>query len=206
MEKKRARHLNLFITGTGTGVGKTHLSAELAKQALKKSLEVCYYKIIETGVTKTPIDENTVKNKVKDVRLMTKTLLTFKKAASPHFAASLENKTIDFRQLINEAKGLPCRDLTLWEGVGGALVPINSKYCIIDLAKALSAEIVIVGRAGLGALNEMLMTIECIQRRRLKINKIVLNMGIETNLDPIIVDNNVETISQKTGLPVEKLF
>ncbi len=194
--------MNLFITGTDTGVGKTHVSAQLAKQAISRGQEVCYYKLIETGVEDKPLDEAVVRQKANHPKLITNTLRTFKKPASPHFAASLENKKIGFFQLVSEARRLQRGDLTLWEGAGGILVPIDEKYYVIDFARELKAEVVIVGRAGLGAINHILMTIECVQRRSLHINKVILNLAGQQK-DGDIVANNKETIQKKAKTKVE---
>ena len=194
--------MNLFVTGTNTDVGKTHISAQLAKQAISRGQKVCYYKLIETGVLNDPLDEAVVKREVNSPNLITKTLQTFKKPASPHLSASLENRKIDFFEMVKNTRQLPLGDLTLWEGAGGVLVPINEKYYVIDFAKALGTEVLVVGRAGLGAINEMLTTIECVERRSITINRVILNMAGQKN-DMEIVANNVETIQKKTKIKVE---
>ena len=90
----------------------------------------------------------------------------------------MEGRAIDFAELISQANRLPRGELTLWEGAGGALVPIDEKHFIIDLAPPLGAEVVIVSPAGLGAINQVLMTVECVEKRGLKVAKVVLNLGV----------------------------
>ena len=189
--------MNLFITGTDTGVGKTFICSQLAKTWVGLGKLVYYYKLIETGVEQKPIDEGEVKQIVNSAKLVTQTLLTFNKAASPHFAAQLEQRSINFEAILQRAKNLPLGDFSLWEGAGGALVPVSANRFIIDFAKEMDLKVVIVARGGLGTINHTLLTVECLLNRGLEVHKVIINPGMDKELDLNIFESNTETIKKR---------
>jgi dethiobiotin synthetase len=175
-----------FVTGIGTGVGKTIVSA-----LLTEALQADYWKPIQSGTA-----EGTDKNTVAALISNTKTILfneacMFREPASPHVAAALENKTISLSDI-----RLPTskNEYLIIEGAGGLLVPLNSKNYVIELAKLLDAEIILVCRNYLGCINHSLLSIDYLLRNNYKIKGLVLN----GNFDPLVRS----AIINYAGLPV----
>lgn len=154
---------SVFVSGTGTDIGKTLCSALLA--AL---WEADYWKPIQTG---------SVSDALEVLRLSPTTPIhlstyQFAEPASPHFSAQLENETIDLHTLVE------CRPegyFTVVEGAGGALVPINDKEDMVDLAQALDLPILVVATTRLGTLHHTLATVHSIRGRGAKIAGVLLN-------------------------------
>lgn len=157
---------NYFITGIGTNIGKTIVSA-----ILTEALETDYWKPIQAGDL-----ENTDTNKVEN--LITNKKTVFHKEAyclsqplSPHASAKIDNTEINLAKI-----NLPTTSNNLIiEGAGGLLVPLNNKDLIIDLIKKLNAEVVLVSQHYLGSINHTLLSIESLKTRKIPIKGIIFN-------------------------------
>lgn len=157
--------MRYFITAIGTDCGKT-LSSAILCEALKAD----YWKPVQAGL---PRDTDAVK------QLVTNTITRFheetyllKTPASPHAAASLENKTIrltDFK--------IPSVNNTslIIEGAGGCLVPLNDHDFVIDLADAFQCEIILVADLYLGSINHTLLTAHFLKSKGLSVKGIIFN-------------------------------
>ena len=141
----------IFVTGIGTGVGKTFISAILAR-----ALEADYWKPIQAG-----FDEGTDSEWVAGMLTGTQSVVhpeVYKLAmpASPHIAAREEGKRINIEEI---TKKIPAINRTLLvEGAGGLLVPLNESEFVADLIKALDAKVILVSRNYLGSINHSLLT------------------------------------------------
>lgn len=154
---------SVFVTGTGTDVGKTLCSAVLC--AL---WEADYWKPIQTGSTQ-DILEIIRLSPYTPVHIST---LLFAEPASPHWAAQLENDRIDLKTLVSER---PEGYSLVIEGAGGALVPINESDDMMDLAKALKTPMLVVASTGLGTIHHTLATVHTIRSRGVEIAGVLLN-------------------------------
>ena len=156
----------IFVTGIGTEVGKTVVSAILVE-----ALCADYWKPVQAG----DLDE-TDTDRVR--KLLTNTLsylhpetIRLRTPASPHAAARLEGRVIE----LNLFK-LPTRERPLViEGAGGVLVPLNESDSMVDLIEKLECEAVVVSKNYLGSINHTLLTIEALQRRGVEILGLVFN-------------------------------
>ena len=96
------------------------------------------------------------------------------------------------------------------EGIGGALVPVNEKRLVIDIAKDLSMPVLVVAQNKLGAINHILMTIEVLKHRKMKILGILFNNCHGQN--KLILRDNPDIVKKITGqnilgvLPWNKRF
>lgn len=154
---------SVFVTGTGTDVGKTLCSAILC--AL---WEADYWKPIQTG---------NVQDCLEILRLSTCTpihlsTIQLTEPASPHWAAQLEDFRIDLPTLMEER---PDGYSMVVEGAGGALVPINETEDMIDLAAALGLPLLVVASTGLGTIHHTLATVHAIRGRGAEIAGVLLN-------------------------------
>lgn len=145
---------NIFITGIGTGIGKTIVSA-----IVTEALQANYWKPIQAG-----FDEGTDSEFIASLISNSTTKILpevykLKKAASPHIAAKEEGIEISLQSIINYQLSIvhsknPC----IIEGAGGILVPLNSNEFIIDLIKKINAKVILVSRNYLGSINHSLLT------------------------------------------------
>ena len=156
---------SLFITATGTNVGKTYTTVKLIEALASKGLAVGVYKPIETGVTHTALDATIlletckkVNEKFKHLKPQDITAYTFPLPAAP-FCADVDN-TIDIQKIIDKHEELSklC-DILLVEGAGGLMVPITKEYMIINLIKELDAKTLLVTPSRLGCINDTVLSI-----------------------------------------------
>lgn len=198
----------LFITGTDTAVGKTHVTCLIARQLIARQLRVAAYKPVCSGAIE-PVDDNPRWDDIERLKAATGHVWTtdqicaqrFVAPLAPPIAARLEGKSIDFAGLIEGARKFDSVDLLLIEGAGGWLSPVTEIKTNADLAQALEAPILVVARTGLGTINHTLLTIESIRRRGLKIAGVVLNRANAGGDDQSGLTNAAE-IEAHSGVPV----
>jgi dethiobiotin synthetase len=141
----------IFVTGIGTGIGKTFVSAILAK-----ALDADYWKPVQAGFEE-GTDSEWVSSWLQETgSVVHPEVYRLAKPASPHIAAREEGVTIDISKI---CKKIPQNDRTLLiEGAGGLLVPLNETQFVADLIKELGAKVILVSRNYLGSINHSLLT------------------------------------------------
>jgi len=148
-----------FITGIGTDVGKTVVSA-----IVSQALNATYWKPIQSGTIDT-YDRYFIEEFCTDKVTTIPEWLALKAPLSPHAAAKLENIEIDVTKL-----HLPKIDNHLVvEGAGGIMVPITDDFSFLDLMNRWKIPVIVVSKHYLGSINHTLLTLEV-----LKVNKIPL--------------------------------
>ncbi|HEX3828514.1 MAG TPA: dethiobiotin synthase [Sporichthyaceae bacterium] len=166
----------LLITGTGTGVGKTVVTAALAALAIDRGASVAVVKPAQTGVgPDEPGDLATIAelSGVADLHEFAR----FPDPLSPDAAARHAGlPPLDLDAARREIHDLSClRDLVLVEGAGGLLVRYDSGGATMaDLARALGAPVLVVVEAGLGTLNRTALTLEVLANRGLRLEGLVI--------------------------------
>jgi dethiobiotin synthetase len=166
---------NIFVTAIGTDSGKTLVSAILCE-----ALGGCYWKPIQAGL---PRDTDTVSSLVSNRAFKTypeRYLLNT--PASPHAAAKIDSVKIKVSDFT-----IPSRELTIVEGAGGCLVPINDNEFVIDLAGHLDCEIVLVSNLYLGSINHTLLTLHLLRTRGLPVKGIIFNGNTNAESERIIL-------------------
>jgi len=163
----------LFITATGTGVGKTHAARMLIRIFGRKGIRVGACKPVETGVSDVPADAALLLDACQSVNPAFDTLepedlcaYTFPLPAAPFCADKKGRLSLDgifekIRQLQRHC------DLLIIEGAGGLMVPLTQRYFMIDLAEEVGAHTLLVTSSRLGCINETLLSLEALGRRRL---------------------------------------
>lgn len=158
---------DIFVTAIGTDSGKTVVSAILAK-----AFQYDYWKPIQSGE---PKDSDTVRQLTKgDIKIHPEKYF-FKTPASPHYAAAVENRSIELSEIIPPPSERPL----IIEGAGGLMVPLNDDHLMIDLIKKLDCKIVLVSNHYLGSINHTLLSIEALKQKGLKVDHLIFN-GPET--------------------------
>ena len=151
----------IFITGIGTDVGKTIVSAILCEW-----IQANYWKPIQSGDPEGG-DSKTLKNLVSHSSFkIFKEAYTFDAPLSPHAAAKLEGKEIQVDSIIPPESKNPI----IIEGAGGLLVPLNYRNeTICDLIIHLNAQVIVVVKEYLGNINHTLLTISHLEKNNIKI-------------------------------------
>jgi len=170
----------IFVTGIGTDVGKTLISA-IAVDALGAD----YWKPIQCGsLSDTDTDQ---------VKLLTNQSESvfhpeawrFTAALSPHAAARRERKEIQLEQIKPPQTSRPL----IIEGAGGLLVPLNSSQFVIDHIAQLEASVILVSRHYLGSINHTLLSAEALRVRRIPVLGIIFNGGSNPETEEIILSS-----------------
>ncbi len=178
----------LFITGTGTGVGKTILSAALLASMAAAGEQVRTHKPVVTGLDEPVGDwprDHELLASVAGMSPEEVAPLRYGPAVSPHLAAALVDDPIDSDALIARARAAGTSagedDGTLIvEGVGGLLVPLTEDFTVRDLAIALGLPVVIAAGPGLGTINHTLLTIDAARVAGLDVRAVVLTPWPDT--------------------------
>lgn len=158
----------LFITGTGTDIGKTVVSGVLVT-----GQSADYWKPIQTGY-RLGTDSEWIRQHtgVADAKIHQEAY-SFSEPLSPHEAAALENATIDLDQIV-----LPTvtQDTPLIvEGAGGVLVPLNRDTLMLDLILQLKLPVLVVADSQLGTINHTLLTVNQLKQSGVAVAGVVMN-------------------------------
>lgn len=156
----------LFVTGIGTSVGKTIVSAVLCEQ-----LKADYWKPIQAGDLHFTDSDQVRQLTSNGITKIHPEAFRLQLAASPHQSAKEERIEICPGDFI-----LPKTDNRLLvEGAGGIFVPISPTFFMIDLIKQLEADVILVSRNYLGCINHTLMSIEVLRQNHIPLKHLVLN-------------------------------
>lgn len=189
-----------FVTGTGTGVGKTFVSALLLQMISYDGFSVCPFKPVETGVdgaNETDLDRLLA---AAGRDCSTKHTYSFPMPASPHLAARQVGERVEPANLsVKAGAGV---DYTLIEGCGGLMVPLNdSPYFVADWIKELNVPLILVSGRGLGTINHTLLSVESCKNRGLPLKGIIFSDASQPE-NSIIAEDNVRIIERLSGIPV----
>ncbi|MFP5212616.1 MAG: dethiobiotin synthase [Acidobacteriota bacterium] len=198
----------IFITGTDTGVGKTHVSCLIASQLFKSGLRVGVMKPAESGCCEengrlVPEDALNLKRASGcDVSIDEICPYAFPLPLAPAEAAKRAGVAVDVGKIEAACHRMAgSSDFTLVEGAGGLLVPLSEQYLFADLARDLRLPLLIVARAGLGTVNHSLLTFEAARNRGIRVAGIVLNESIPHAAD-VSYEGNRRLLSELVPVPV----
>ena len=190
----------IFVTGTGTEIGKTVIAGGLAASLKLSGTYVGVMKPISTGDT---ADARFLKHAAQvDDELSVINPIYLRHPLAPSVAARIENREIDLSCIDAAFAELQEKyDFVIVEGVGGIAVPIQDDFLVVHLIKRLQLPILIVAEAGLGTLNHTLLTVAFARQFNLQIAGIVLN-GLSSETAGIVEATNPVEIEKLTGVPV----
>lgn len=201
----------IFITGTGTDVGKTYVTALIVKKLRDAGKNAGYYKAAISGAEKAadgtllPGDALYV-NKVAGIgeRLDRLVSYSYYEAVSPHLAARINGQPINFHKVRRDyEEALKKYDLLTVEGSGGIICPLrwdDRQHVIIDdLVCQLKLGAIVVADAGLGTINSAVLTLEHLYLRHIPCRGVVLNNWHPGN---VMEEDNRRMIEELTGVKV----
>lgn len=198
----------LFISGTDTEIGKTHVAAMLAKQLRTAGVKVGVYKPVASGCE---VDANGQLVSDDAVRLWRaagepETLdavcpQKFLAPLAPCTAALAEGRSVDRHQMLAGARWWLARSqVLLVEGAGGLMSPLDEAYFNADLARDLKADVIIVAGDRLGVINHTLQTLIAAKAYKLNVLGIILNRAFEATDDSI--HSNADAIRRYADVPL----
>ncbi len=169
---------HIFITGIGTEIGKTVVSA-----VITESLQADYWKPIQAGELDYS-DTDKIKDLISNRRtVFHKSSYSLKKAMSPHAAAKYERVTINLKNIIRPQT----QNNLVIEGAGGVLVPLNDKDTMLDLVSK-NDKIIVVSKNYLGSINHSLLTLEILKNKGYKNTGIIFNGHENKETEKIILN------------------
>lgn len=167
----------VFVTGTGTEVGKTVVAAAIARTAAAAGLTVGVFKPAVSGLDEGGEPDHAMLRRASGSAQSDDEIAPYRYGppVSPHLAAELAGEAIDPVRLRNAAQAAAAgAGMLVVEGVGGLLVPLTLGYLVRDLARDLGLPMVIAASPGLGTINHTLLTIESARAVGLEVGGVVL--------------------------------
>lgn len=201
----RADVPGVFVTATGTDIGKTFVATHLIRHLRGAGRGVSAIKPIVTGFDPHDIEGT-------DPALLLAALgraassedidrispWRFKAALSPDMAAAREGRTIDFKAVVDfSQRALQARETLLVEGIGGVMVPLGPRRTVLDWITALRLPIILVTGSYLGTLSHTLTALHVLAQRNLSTLAVVVN---ETPGSSVPLDDTVASISNFADL------
>ncbi len=200
----------IFITATGTDVGKTYISALIVKKMREAGYNCGYYKPVVSGVFElggrlVDSDPNYVVDMAQIPTIADECVsYWWKEAVSPHLAAKRANQKIDIDKIKYDFSQISKKyDYLLIEGAGGITCPLiaekDEKYLLKDLIWELGLSTLIIADAGLGTINSTFLTVEYARANGIEIEGIILN-NYDSN--DFMHWDNLEQVENLTGVNV----
>lgn len=197
----------LFITSTGTEIGKTLVACTLAHQAWAQGRVVRVLKPVATGFDeKYPEHTDTAHllaaagETATPEAIAQATPWRFHDAIAPDMAAAREGRGIDFGLVVEHCRAAMATDhLTLIEGIGGVMVPLGPHETVRDLIAALAVPAVLVAGSYLGTLSHTLTAARALAERNIALAGIVVS---ESASSPVPADETASALERHTGARV----
>ena len=209
-EVRFAMSKNLFITGTGTDVGKTYVTGLIVKKLREGGASSAYYKAAMSGNERRP-DSTLIPGDALQVKTMSGVEqpleemcpYIYETAVSPHLAAKIEGNPIEMECVLkNFDRVCGTYDYVTVEGSGGIFCPLRfdeQKIQLEDFIKAGSLACLMIADAGLGTINAVVLTAEYMKARKIPVKGIIFNHYEPGN--PLHEDNRL-MCEAMTGLNV----
>ena len=201
---------NLFITGTGTDVGKTFVTGLIVKKLQDSGRKAAYYKAARSGNERRP-DGSLIPGDalyVKNISGIGQPLeemcpYVYEAAVSPHLASRLEGGPVRIETVESGfRKVCAAYDYVTMEGSGGILCPLcfdEAKLQLEDVIRKLDLACLIVADAGLGTINSVALTVEYMRSRNIPIKGIIFN---RFHPGDVMEEDNLRMCESMTGLKV----
>lgn len=201
---------NIFVTGTGTEIGKTYVAGLLVKKLHEAGEKSAYYKAAMSGNDKDD-DGKLIPGDAKFVRelggidqpLEEMCHYVYEHAYSPHLAAQIEGNPIDLDYAIEKFEDLKDKyDYITLEGSGGILCPLrfdDQEIYLEDFIKKANLSTIIVADAGLGTINNVVLTAFYMKEKGMKVKGIIFNNFIPGD---VMQEDNIKMCQRMSGLEV----
>lgn len=200
----------IFITGTGTDIGKTYVTGLIVKKLAQAGCKPAYYKAAMSGNNRRP-DGSLIPGDalfVKECAGIEQDLdsmchYVYENAYSPHLASRIEGHHVEMQVVRQGFYALvPQYDYITVEGSGGILCPIcfdEAKIQLEDVIKDLHLSCIMIADAGLGTINNVVLTYEYMKAHNLPVKGVIFNNYHPGN---VMEDDNIRMCQYMTNLPV----
>ena len=202
---------SIFITGTGTDIGKTYVAGLIVKKIADAGKSAAYYKAAMSGNdrredgTLIPGDALFVRQTAGIEQPLDEMCpYVYENAYSPHLASRIEGHPVEL-SVVKEGYKKVCEkyDYVTMEGSGGILCPLRMEegqtLWLEDVIRTLRLPSVIVADAGLGTINSVVLTVEHMHARKLPVKGILFN---HYHKGDRMEEDNIAMCQHRTGLPV----
>ncbi len=197
-----------FITATGTDIGKSFITAALARQAKALGRSVMAYKPILSGFDPSHPETSDTAFLLRslDLPLTAENIKRvspwrFKAPLAPSMAVRMEGRKIDFDALLQHGHTVLSghEDTILIEGVGGVMVPLNNDHTVLDWMALLNAPVILVTGSYLGALSHTLTALVALRQKNVRVHGIVVN---ESENPTVSLPDSVDELAHWTDFPI----
>ena len=199
----------IFVTGTGTDVGKTYVSGLIIKKLAENGKNAAYYKAAVSGnmrvgerlITGDPVQVKKMSGIEQPEEEMCP--YVYEAAVSPHLASKIEGNPVKMGQILEKFDDI-CRKYSYitTEGSGGIVCPLrfdDEKIQLEDFIKARDLPCIIVADAGMGTINAVVLTADYMKNRNISVKAIIFNRYEPGNR---LHEDNIFMCEQLTGLKV----
>ena len=201
-----------FITGSGTEIGKTFVTAALIHEWRRRGRKIAALKPVVSGFDPAHAEHSdpgallkALGEAVSAQNLDRVTRWRFRAPLSPDMAAARESRAIDFTKLVEHSLSAvaAASGTLLIEGVGGVMVPLDERHTVLDWIAALRIPALVVGGSYLGAISHALTALDALRRRDIAVAALVVN---ETPQSSVALDETAATVVRFAGgVPVTTL-
>jgi dethiobiotin synthetase len=191
----------IFVTATGTDIGKTYVTAGLVRALRAQGHRATALKPVVSGFDMTMADTSdpgvllqAMGRPVTAQAVAEMSPWRFRAPLSPDMAAARENRQIDFAELVAFCRSAidTAQDSLLIEGVGGAMVPLDTHHTVLDWIAALDIPAILVAGTYLGTISHTLTALNTLASRSIVVRAAVLN---ESENAPVPTAEVAETIA-----------
>ena len=200
----------IFVTATGTDVGKTFVACVLARELRARGRRLRVLKPVATGFDARRAEQSDTGRlllaqdlPLNDANLDATSPWRFTAPLSPDMAARRENRVLPFADLVAFCAERHDVDLTLIEGIGGVMVPLDAEHTVLDWIERLRPKVVLVAGSYLGTLSHTLTAVSCLRACDLAPAAVVVS---ESEGAPPPLDETADTLRRLLkGAPVVAL-
>jgi dethiobiotin synthetase len=195
----------LFVTATGTDVGKTFVAAGLIRHLRRAGRDVDAFKPVVSGFDPQGAAESdpgvllsALGRPITSAEIDRVSPWRFRAPLSPDMAARLEGRAIDFTALVKHSREAIAntRGFLFIEGVGGIMAPLDDRHTVLDWMAALGVPVILVAGSYLGTISHTLAALDVLRRRELTVAALVVS---ETENSTVPLDETVATLARFVG-------
>ena len=192
----------VFITSTGTDIGKTFVARGLVRVLRKNGRKVEALKPVVSGFEPREAEGSdpglllaALGAEVTDEAIARVAPWRFAAPVSPHIAARREGREIDFAGVVEFSRRAVAQrtDALVIEGAGGIMVPLDDTHTVLDWMSALELPVILVAGSYLGTISHALSALDVLARRGLKVVAVIVS---ETAGNPLELDEITAAIAQ----------
>ena len=192
----------IFITATGTDIGKTYLATALIRHLRGKRHAVDALKPVVTGFDPARPEASdsgrllaSLGRPVTPDEIARISPWRYSAPLSPDMAAAREGRALDFDQLVDFSRKAMREHLgqLLIEGIGGIMVPLDARRTVLDWMSALKLPLLLVAGSYLGSISHTLTCLDVLRRRELSVRAVVVN---ESPGSTVSVAETIDSVSR----------